>query len=192
MTNRPALYPLLAGCLIFGAITFVELAPDGSEDTVLPAAAPRADVAPAAHRQQNSRVDELLETALARPLFSSTRRPPQSAADDGAANTNLSDKRLTGIVIAPGRHIAIFAVTDGKPLTLGEGESLSGWRIDTIGPVEVSLSGPGGNKTLRPKPDPNLAQPSGTLPVAGAQPPPTPPNIPGAPLPRPPRIGPRH
>ena len=49
MTNRPDLYPLLAGCLIFGAITFVELAADGSADTVLPAAAPRANAAPAGH-----------------------------------------------------------------------------------------------------------------------------------------------
>jgi hypothetical protein len=150
MTNRSALYPLLAGCLIFGAITFVELAPDGSESTVLPEAAPRANAAPAAHPKQNVRVDELLETALARPLFSSTRRPAQSATDDGAGDTDLSDKRLTGIVTAPGRHIAIFAVNDAKPLILTEGDSVSGWRIEAIGPIQVSLSGPGGNKTLRP------------------------------------------
>jgi hypothetical protein len=183
MTNRPALYPLLAGCVIFGAITFVELAPDGNEDTVLPEAAPRANVAPAAHSKQNSRVDELLETALARPLFSSTRRPAQSATDDGAGDTDLSDKRLTGIVTMPGRHFAIFAVSDAKPLILSEGEAVSGWRIETIGPIEISLSGPGGNKTLRPKPDPTLAQPPGAVPgIIGAQPLATPP-------PRPPRVG---
>jgi hypothetical protein len=67
-----------------------------------------------------------------------------------AANTDLSDKRLTGIVTAPGRHIAIFAVNDAKPLILTEGDSVSGWRIEAIGPIQVSLSGPGGNKTLRP------------------------------------------
>jgi hypothetical protein len=185
MTNRPALYPLFAGCLIFGTITFVELAPDGSADTVLPEAAPRANAAPTAHPKENARVDELLETALARPLFSSTRRPAQSATDDGAGDTDLSDKRLTGIVTAPGRHIAIFAVNDAKPLILAEGESVSGWRIEAIGPIEVSLSGPGGNKTLRPSPDPTLAQAPVTMPaVAGAQPPVMQP-------PRPPRAGPR-
>jgi hypothetical protein len=188
MTNRRTLYPLLAGCLIFGAITFVELAPDG-DDAVLPAPSPRANVAPAAHRQQNSRVDELLETALARPLFSSTRRPAQSTIDDGAGDTDLSDKRLTGIVTAPGRHLAIFAVSDAKPLMLAEGESISGWRIDTIGPIEVSLSGPGGSKTLRPQPDPKLAQSPGTVAAAaGVQPPAAPP---GPLPPRPARLGPR-
>ena len=192
MTDRYALYPLLAGCLIFGAITFVELVPDGSADAVLPGAAPRANLAPAAHPKQSARVDELLETALARPLFSSTRRPPQSTTDDGAEDTDLSDKRLTGIVTAAGRHIAIFAVKDAKALIVAEGESVSGWRIDTIGPIEVALSGPGGNKTLRPKPDPSLAQPPGPVPAAaGAQPPTLRPNIPGA-APRPPRVGPRH
>ena len=185
MTNRRTLYPLLAGCLIFGAISFVELAPDGSADTVLPAAAPRANFAPAAHPKQNARVEELLETALARPLFSSTRRPAQSATDDGAGDTDLSDKRLTGIVTAPGRHIAIFAVNDAKPLILAEGETVSGWRIETIGPIEVSLSGPGGSKTLRPKPDPSLAPPPGAASAAaGAQPPTAPANVPDPRLPR--------
>jgi hypothetical protein len=190
MTARLALYPLLAGCLLFGAITFVELAPEGSESTVLPEAAPRANLAPAAHPKQNARVDELLETALARPLFSSTRRPAQSATDDGAADTDLSDKRLTGIVTLPGRHFAIFAVSDAKPLILSEGEAVSGWRIETIGPIEVSLNGPGGNKTLRPSPDPTLAQAPLAMPaVAGEQPPAAPP---GALSPRPSRLGPRH
>jgi hypothetical protein len=170
---------------VFGAMIFAELAPGSGEDQALPEAAARANVAPVAHRQPNPRVDELLETALARPLFSSTRLPPQSATDDGAADTDLSDKRLTGIVTAPGHHIAIFAVTDAKPLTLSEGESVNGWRIETIGPIEVSLSGPGGNKTLRPKPDPNLAQSPGTVTaVADAKPL-------VMPSPRPPRVGPR-
>jgi hypothetical protein len=150
MTNRRTLYPLLAGCLIFGAITFVELAPDGSADTVLPAAAPRANAAPAAHPKQNARVEELLETALARPLFSSTRRPSQSATDDGAGDTDLSDKRLTGIVTAPGRHLAIFAVSDAKPLILSEGEAVSGWQIEAIGPIEVALSGPAAARPCGP------------------------------------------
>jgi hypothetical protein len=162
MTNRPALSLLLAGCVAFGAVAFVELAAGGSEDAALPEAAPRANVAFTTDRKPNRPVNELLESALARPLFSSARRPPQIAADDGADDTDLADKRLTGIVTAPGNHLAIFAVTNAKPLTLSEGESVSGWRIETIGPMEVSLSGPGGNRTLRPKPDPNLAQPLGT------------------------------
>jgi hypothetical protein len=192
MTHRPALCLLLAGCLAFGAMVFVELAP-GGEESALPEAAPRANVAATTDRKPNPRVSELLESALARPLFSSTRRPPQSSSDGEAADTDLSDKRLTGIVTSPGHHIAIFAVKDAKPLILAEGETVSGWRIETIGPIEVSLSGPDGNKTLRPKPDPNLTQPPGTAPAtAGAQPQARPPSVLGPPLPRPPRVGPRH
>ena len=73
--------------------------------------------------------------------------------------------RLTGIVTEPEHHVAIFAVNGAKPLRLTEGEAVSGWRIESITPREVSLSGPGGTKTLEPKLDPNLVQ----------QPPPQPP-----------------
>jgi general secretion pathway protein N len=81
--------------------------------------------------------------------------------------------RLTGIVTEPEHHVAIFAVNGAKPLRLTEGEAVSGWRIESITPREVSLSGPGGTKTLEPKLDPNLAQ----------QPAPIPPPNPGARLP---------
>jgi hypothetical protein len=66
--------------------------------------------------------------------------------------------RLTGIVTEPDHHVAIFAVNGAKPLRLTEGEAVSGWRIESISPREVALSGPGGTKTLEPKLDPNLAQ----------------------------------
>ena len=81
--------------------------------------------------------------------------------------------RLTGIVTEPDHHVAIFAVNGAKPLRLSEGEAVSGWRIESITPHEVSLSGPGGTKTLEPKLYPNLIQPPG----------PTPPPNPAARLP---------
>lgn len=195
MTNRPLLALSLAGCLAFGALVCTELTSNGGEDAALPEAAPRANVTPVAHRQPTARADRLLETALARPLFSSTRRPPQTATDNGAEGTDLSDKRLTGIIISPGHHIAIFAVKEARPLVLAEGETVSGWRIETIGPTEISLSGPGGNRTLRPKPDPTLlAQSPSTMPAAaGAQlaVPPGAANMPGPRLPRALQAGPR-
>ena len=105
--------------------------------------------------------------ALARPLFSSTRRPPQAAANDSATNSDLADMRLTGIVTEPDHHLAIFAVNGAtKPLRLSEGEAVSGWRIESITPHEVSLSGPGGTKTLEPKLDPNLVQQAPPVPAA--------------------------
>ena len=103
---------------------------------------------------------------LARPLFSATRRPPQTEGN-AAADPGLTDTRLTGIVTEPDHRVAIFAITGAKPVALTEGETVSGWRIDSISPREVSLSGPGGTKILQPRIDQDaVAQPRS--PPAGA------------------------
>ena len=165
MIDRLLIYLLLGGCLVFAAIIVVELAspaPDGEAMTVI---SPRPEVVSAVGRQPRTRLDELLAATLARPLFSSTRRPPQSAANDGATSTDLADARLTGIVTVPGHNIAIFAVNGAKALTLTEGETVSGWRIEAITPREVALSGPGGTKSFQPKPDPSLLPPPGPPPA---------------------------
>jgi general secretion pathway protein N len=154
---------LVGGCLLFGAILIMELAPAGAEDTVVAQAA-RSDAPSPMTRQQNPRPEELVATALARPLFSSTRRPPQDAPS-GAAADDLTDARLTGIVTEPGHRIAIFAVSGDKPLKVAEGDAVSGWRIESITPREVSLSGPSGTKTLQPKLDPNLVSQPGQPPI---------------------------
>jgi hypothetical protein len=77
-----------------------------------------------------------------------TRRPPKPASTDHAADPRLPDVRLTGIVIERDRRIAIFAVTGTRPLVLSEGEALKDWRLDSISPQKVSLSGPAGTMTL--------------------------------------------
>ncbi len=157
MIDRLVLLLLVGGCLLFGAILIVELAPAGAEDPVVAQAA-RSDAASPMARPQNPRPEELVATALARPLFSSTRRPPQDAPN-GAAADDLGDARLTGIVTTPRHRLAIFALSGDKPLKVAEGDAVSGWRIESITPREVSLSGPSGTKTLQPKLDPNLAPP---------------------------------
>ena len=164
MTDRLVIYLLLAGCVIFGAVVLLELEPAATETAAPNEVSRRADTTSAAHRQPSTRIDELLAMVLARPLFNSTRRPPQSAGNDSVVNSDLADTRLTGIVTEPGHHVAIFAVNGAKPLRLTEGEAVSGWRIESITPREVSLSGPGGTKTLEPKLDPNLVQPPAPTP----------------------------
>ena len=196
MTDRLVLL-LLIGCLAFGSIVFVELQLIGTEDLAIAEPAARPDTPPAARRQQNPQVDELLTDILARPLFSSTRRPPQGTAAN-EAESDLADTRLTGIVTEPGRRMAIFAVNGEKPLRVAEGDAVSGWRIESITPREVSLSGPGGTKIMQPKMDPNFVPPprqpatagpgGGRLPIPPAYPaaaaggvrPPVPPVAPGA------------
>src|SRR5690348_2377539 len=159
MIDRLVLLLLIGGCLLFGAILIRELAPAGAEDAVIAEATARSDAVSPIAQPQNRRPEELIATALARPLFSSTRRPPQDASSGAAADADLTDARLTGIVTTPGRRIAIFAVSGDKPLKVAEGDAVSGWRIESISPREVSLSGPSGTKTLQPKLDPNLAPP---------------------------------
>src|SRR5262249_32684182 len=144
----------------------------------------RVETPSAVRRQPSTRLDELLAQALARPLFSSTRRPPQAAANDSVTSSDLADTRLTGIVTEPGHHVAIFAVNGAKPLRLTEGEAVSAGRIESTTPREVSLTGPSGPKPREPKPAPTLAHPTpgpppaanpaGRLPAppTAAQPPP--------------------
>jgi hypothetical protein len=69
MTDRLVLL-LLVGCLAFGSMIFVELQLTGTEDPAVAEAAARPDNPPAARRQQNPQIDELLTAILARPLFS--------------------------------------------------------------------------------------------------------------------------
>jgi general secretion pathway protein N len=177
MIDRLLLFLLVGGCVLFGAILVIELAPAGAEDAVVAQAA-RSDAASPIARPQNPRPEELVAAALARPLFSSTRRPPQDAPS-GAAADDLTDARLTGIVTTPLHRIAIFAVSGDKPLKVAEGDAVSGWRIESITPREVSLSGPSGTKTLQPKLDPNLVSQPGQPPIGQ----------PGARVPTPPAPG---
>jgi hypothetical protein len=186
---------LLGGCALFAAVIFSEL---NRDDTGAPAAAParaRADAA-AAPAAPSQRRDDLLATILARPLFSATRRPPDRATGDHPSDLDLANLRLTGIVIERSRHLALFAVKGAKPLTLTVGESLNEWRVESIDPRAVSLTGPDGTRVLQPESDKNLVRPKPPAPprpAANPQPGPSakPPGpVAAAPPPRPPSAAP--
>jgi hypothetical protein len=152
MINRFAVYLLLAGCMGFSAIILAEF-DSGShrEPAAIDVAAARAPKAAAAPRQNGLPIDQLVATALARPLFSATRRPQQQLTRDSATDPALTGTRLTGIVTGPGQRHAVFAVTGAKPLALTEGATVNGWYIESIAPRQVSLSGLGRTKILRPE-----------------------------------------
>jgi hypothetical protein len=157
---------LLAGCALFGAIIVVELVfedADGSAGAPI-ARRPETGTVP---RAQGPHVDELLTTILDRPLFSPTRQPAPRKSPDQPADFDLADVRLTGIVVEPGRHLAIFAVVGAKPIVRSEGETMNDWRVESITPGEVVLSGPAGRMTLQPKVDASLARPSAAPPRPG-------------------------
>jgi hypothetical protein len=148
---------LIAGCVLFGALIVAALYPDA--DAVPVSIAKTVETARVVPPPQAVQVEDLLATTLARPLFSSTRRPPEIAQVESSGGQELSDKRLAGIVIEAQRRLAIFAVTGGKPLTLSEGESVGGWRIESITPTEISLVGPSGTRTMQPTWGPSAARP---------------------------------
>jgi hypothetical protein len=144
---------LAGGCVFFAAVIAGEVS-GGKDDNALvtefPTRARDVHAEPPAPRVP---LDSILAATLARPLFDSTRRPPRSTDPASSATT---DKRLAGIIIEPGRHLAIFAAAGAKTLELTEGETVDGWRIERITPRQISLRGPSGIETFQPKLDPNL------------------------------------
>jgi hypothetical protein len=156
---------LMAGSAVFGALLLAELTSAPDQPVVMPSS-PHAE-APAAPPPQRPPVEQLVQTSLAQPLFSPTRRPPDTAAVARAAEPELLNVRLTGIVLEPGRRLAIFAVPGSKPLSRGEGEEINDWRVESIGPSQVSLTGAAGTMVLEPKFDPALVR---SQPIAGATP----------------------
>jgi len=115
-------------------------------------------------------VQDLLGTIIARPLFAPSRHPPDTPSSNRAAEDELKDVRLTGILVEPHLRLAIFAVSGAKPLALSEGEALNGWRLESILPQEVLLSGPGGARTLELKADSKLVR-QARVPAARPKPP---------------------
>ena len=183
MIDRVAVL-FLAGSALLGAVLLGELNAEdpGVQSAGTPAPAP-AQTHPT-QRLQSPRMDELLAATLSRPLFSATRRPSERAAPDRPADPELTNVRLTGIVIERDRHTAIFAVQGAKPLVRSEGETVNDWHLDRIAPREVTVTGPAGTTTLEPKADPTLVRPAppaqAAPPVASAARPGVPPVQPAA------------
>ncbi len=176
MIDRLVLVLLLAGCALFAVITIAEIGSRRDPAAAALAMPPRPAALPLARRRRpRHQYDALLASILARPLFSSTRRPPPPGGRDAAADSGLADTRLTGIVIAPGQRIAIFAPVGTKAVIVSEGEVVSGWRVERITARQVSLTGPDGTRTLQPKFDPNLAPPASAAGPGNAPPAPVPP-----------------
>src|SRR5690242_169814 len=154
---------LLAISVGLAGVIFLELDSGDAPSEAILARRPTTDQGqPAVQRNQRhsdpQQTGKDVATIVARPLFSLTRRPRETAKSAGATDPELGDVRLTGIVIEPDRRLAIFAVAGAKPRTLSLGQPLNGWKLDSISPEEVSLSGPSGTRTLQPKIDTKLVR----------------------------------
>jgi hypothetical protein len=171
--------------VFLAGILWLEFRPRVAEPTALSEPSSKSATPPATLMNEPA-IKQLVATILARPLFSATRRPPES--EQGAQpDTALKDLRLTGIMVMPDQRVAIFAKAGEKPLVLSEGEMIGDWHIDNIAPQSVSLSGPTGTTTLEPLPDPKLvrAQPSAAKPALMPPPVPAAANQPSVPAPTP-------
>ena len=111
----------------------------GGEEPVVRAPAIHKPSAAAPTDGEARDTSEWADTILARPLFSSSRRPPKVAKGAGTAGAPMP--RLAGIMITPqGRH-AIFAPEGGgKQLVLAEGASVNDVAIRSIQPDRVILA----------------------------------------------------
>jgi len=86
--------------------------------------------------------------ALARPLFSESRRPASQPSPSAAAPASLP--RLTGTLIGPfGRRALFVDGSSGKPLALGESDRMGVWTVEAISEGHVTLRGPDGARSLR-------------------------------------------
>lgn len=167
----PAL--LLLAAALAGTIA-LELRSQPTDDSAMPAIQPRPPV-PAASGAilAGSGGAEAMAAILARPLFAPDRRPP-SAGTAAAPPPPAPLPRVTGILIEGDRRSVIFAAAaDGaRPLVVGEGGQVNGFRVQSIKAGEVTLMGPDGARTLRPSFDARAPAAA-----AAAAPGPVPPNL---------------
>jgi uncharacterized membrane protein YgcG len=157
MIRLPA--SLLAGCVVSTGLILVGPGSTSSDSPLFERSSPATEIKTGAQARE-----------IAEPLLGPTQRPPEAASSDNADDPRPPDVRLTGIVIEPDQRIAIFAVNGTKSVVLSEGEALNDWRIDSISPQKVSLSGPAGTMTLKPKPDANLVRPAPPAATPAGQP----------------------
>src|SRR5699024_8240684 len=76
-----------------------------------------------------------------RPLFTTNRQPAPVAAQ-GDTSADLNNLELTGVIMAPGMHIALLTdSSDGHTVRVIEGKSMahSNWVLQTLKPREATF-----------------------------------------------------
>lgn len=87
-----------------------------------------------------------VSTALGRPLFTPSRRPPAIVRLAKGRQNGLP--RLSGIMITPTTRLAIFAPATGKPIVTNEGSRIGAFTVRAITADEVTVIGPHGVDVL--------------------------------------------
>jgi hypothetical protein len=106
---------------------------------------------------------------LERPIFSSTRRPPERVPGAPAQSASFV---LVGIVISSSGRQALIELGEPSRLhRIGEGQVLAGWTVESILPDRVVVSQGAVREEVKPKDKaPKLMRAPGASPSGGAQP----------------------
>ena len=131
---------------------------------------PRGGPAEAQARQDHTEAQVVV--TLARPLFSSTRRPPREVNVEVAPGEPTPPPRLAGVLVSKNERRAIFAPAEasGKAMTAGEGDRVGAFVVGAITLGTVTMLDPdGGTRVVHPAPDP-AARAAATAVLASAAP----------------------
>jgi general secretion pathway protein N len=146
----------LVVAVAFGGLIVQEMADDTAPappPTTVPAPLQPARSPQIAASERAAQRQAWVQTALARPLFEPSRRPP--VAGETAPTPAAVLPRLSGVLVSAAGRQVIFAGSDGKPAVLSEGGKLDGFTVQSISIGEVTMLGPDGVHVLRPSFDPN-------------------------------------
>lgn len=108
--------------------------------------------------------------ALDRPLFSSTRKPPPKPEEAAAVVADtLGDARVLGLYSSGGTSGGAIVRAEGKVRRVRPGDSLGGWTVKEVRPLELVLARGDEVRTLDVKRGPDLGvdAPAGAAPSAG-------------------------
>lgn len=109
-------------------------------------------------------IDQMVETVLARPLFSPSRRPPAFAVENAAM------PRLSGIVLSPAGRVAIFQRASGtRTIVVAPGGTIDGWTVKDIATDAISLARASESVTMQPKFEAGPAAVAATAPAPPKQ-----------------------
>lgn len=94
---------------------------------------------------------EWAATALARPLFNASRRPPAAVTASAAGSSVAKLPRLTAVLISDaGRRVIFAGSSDSKPMVVTEGSQIGNYQVQSISAGQVTLVGPDGTTVIRP------------------------------------------
>ena len=96
--------------------------------------------------------------SLDRPLFSATRKPPQKPAEAPPVVVDtLASVRVLGLYSTGGTSGGAIVRSEGKVVRLKQGDTLGGWTVKQVRPLELVLARGTEQRTLDVKRGPDLA-----------------------------------